>query len=282
MAAQPIIESREIAAPSHDPFAQDSFAFGPREEQIVEYRPTRVPLTELVLSDVPEKMHHVDRVIPSGTSVKAILVSSVDMPCNVFNSTDPQPIKLRLVDDGHLPKKVRAKLKSGIIIGSAFGDLSNERIYIRLERLTQVRADGKFVETEIAGYVSGEDGKYGLKGSVVDKSYKMVENAAISGLFSGLNDYIQAKAYRGGCNVYEPGCGINPCDLATTGLAGGANSAFDMLANYYIKRAEQIRPVISASAGRVVDVTFIHNAEIGDLHTQDRVKRVRELSCREE
>ena len=55
-----------------------------------------------------------------------------------------------------------------------------------------------------------------------------------------------------------------------------------MLTNYYIKRAEQIRPVIKASAGRIVDVTFIHNAELGDLHVQDRVRQIRECSRREE
>jgi conjugal transfer pilus assembly protein TraB len=237
----------------------------------------RVPLSELIISDQTEKLLHVDQVIPAGTSVKAILVSSVDMPCGVFNASDPQPIKLHLIDDGHLPKQVRAKLKGGILIASAYGDLSNERIYIRIERLTQVRSDGKFIETSVAGYVTGEDGKYGLKGVVVDKSYKMVENAAISGFFSGLNQYLQALASKN-CNSCEPGYTIAVSDLASSGVSGGANSAFDMLTNYYIKRAEQIRPVIEASAGRIVDVTFIHNAELGDLHVQEKVRQLREFN----
>lgn len=255
-------------------YSQDPFSFSGTQ---IETPTVRMPLTELIIETAPEKLQHVDQAIPAGTSVKAILVSSVDMPCGVFNSSDPQPIKLRLIDDGHLPHHVRAKLKGGILIASAYGDLSNERIYIRIERMTQVRRDGRFIETSVAGYVTGEDGKYGIKGIVVDKSYKMVENAAISGFFSGVNQYLQATASRN-CNFYEPGCSITATDLASNGAVGGANSAFDTLTNYYIKRAEQIRPVIEASAGRIVDVTFIHKAELGDLYVQEKVRRLRELN----
>lgn len=265
---------------SYDPFAPP---IQPRSDLAPHQIPPRTAFSELVI-DKPcasEKMHHVDQVIPSGTSVKAILVSSVDMPCGVSGSTDPQPVKLRLIDDGRLPKRVRVRLKGSIIIGSAYGDLSNERIYMRIERLTQVRHDGTFIETEVAGYVTGEDGKYGVKGCVVDKSYKMVENAAISGLFNGVSQYLQATATRGCCGIYEPGCcPINAYDLASTSATGCANGAFDVLTNYYIKRAEQIRPVIKASAGRVVDVTFIHNAEMGDLHVQDKIRQIRETNRR--
>ncbi|MFI5343141.1 MAG: TraB/VirB10 family protein [Chlamydiales bacterium] len=256
--------------------ASDPFRYANNIPQIPP--PSRPLLAELIIEDAtPERLQHVDKVIPAGTSVRALLVSSVDMPCGISNHSDPQPIKLRLIDDGHLPKGVRAQLKGGIIIASAYGDLSNERIYIRIERLTQVRGDGKFIETGVTGYVTGEDGKYGIRGIVVDKSYKMVENAAISGLFSGVNQYLQASASKG-TNIYEPGYNINGRDLALQGGYQGANSAFDMLADYYIKRAEQVRPVIQATAGRILDVTFTCNAELGDLHTKEKIKYIREIS----
>lgn len=255
------------------PCSADPFRYEETRSQIPSV--PRALLAELVIENVPDNLQHVDRAIPAGTSVKALLVSSVDMPCGVSNHSDPQPVKLRLIDDGHLPKGVEARLKGGIIIGSAYGDLSNERIYIRIERLTQVRCDGKFIETDVAGYVTGEDGKYGLRGIVVDKSYKMVENAAISGLLSGVNQYLQASASKG-TNIYEPGYNINGRDLALQGGYQGANTAFDMLADYYIKRAEQVRPVIQATAGRMVDVTFTCNAELGDLNTKEKIKHIRE------
>lgn len=258
-------QNQNFISYTNDPFAHQKN----RDEETLQT--PRLPLTELIISDVQDQLQHVDRTIPAGTSVRAILVSSVDMPCGISGPSDPQPIKLRLVDDARLPKKVRVKLKGGILIASAYGDLSNERIYIRLERLTQVRSDGKFIETGVAGFVSGEDGKYGIKGDVVDKSYRMVENAALSGLFSGINDYLQASV----SHYNEPEYQISVGGLASSGANGGASNAFDMLTNYYIRRAEQIRPVIQASAGRLVDVTFIHSAELGDLYVQDKVREIR-------
>lgn len=243
----------------------------------------RVPITEIVIDEAPSKVLHVDRVIPSGTSVKALLVSSVDVPCGIYSSSDPQPVKLRILDDGRLPKQVRAKLKGGIVIASVYGDLSNERVYMRIERLTQVREDGNFIETEVTGYVSGEDGKYGVRGIVVDKSSKLIENAALSGFFSGVSQYFQASASRQNYNFYEPAAcaapyNVNACDMACQGGYQGVCGAFDMLTDYFIRRAEQIRPVIQVMAGRRVDITFTHNAELGDLYTKEKVKQVREKS----
>jgi conjugal transfer pilus assembly protein TraB len=235
-----------------------------------------------------EKILNVRQVIPAGTTVKAVLVSSVDAPCNTFASADPQPVKLRILDDGHLPKGVTAKLKGGIIIASVYGDLSSERVYMRIERLTQVKACGDFIETAVTGFVTGEDGKYGVRGCVVDKSVMMVGNAAVSGFFSGVSQYFQAAAlskYCPPCGPYGAACG--PCgpsgsctpmgyEIAMQGGIQGTCSAFDMLTDYFVKRAEQIRPVIEVTAGRIVDVTFTHNAELGDLYTQEKVQMIRE------
>ena len=164
---------------SRDPFSSSS------QEQTMR----RLPLREISMPVSKDtKIKHVDKAIPAGITVKAILVSSTDAPCSVYSSSDPQPVKLRIIDDGHLPKKVRAKLKGGLIIGSAYGNLSSERVNIRVERLTQAKPNGDFIETEIAGYVTGEDGKYGVRGIVVDKSEQFVGNAAFSGFFGGIRD----------------------------------------------------------------------------------------------
>src|SRR5690606_28627613 len=115
-----------------------------------------------------------------------------------------------------------------------------------LERLTQVTADGEFIETAISGFVSGEDGKYGVRGTVVDKSSKLVSNAALSGLFSGVNQYFQSVArskYCDDCCDYRSGwkdCGYGALQ---EGAFCGSSDAFNALTDYYIKRAEQIRPV---------------------------------------
>lgn len=223
-------------------------------------------------------LHHINRTIPTGTSVKAILLSSVDMPCGVKGGTDPLPVKLRIIADGRLPHSVRALLKSGIVTASVYGDLSSERVYFRLEKLTQVRADGYYIETQVAGYISGEDGKYGLRGVVVDKSSQLIENALLSGFLSGASDFFQATAT---ARLYPLNCVEGPGNsnwkqtsgqFAVAGGSGGVANALDALTDYFIKRAEQIRPVIQITPGRIVDITFLESADLGDLYTHERVR----------
>lgn len=226
-----------------------------------------------------EKVQHVDQVIPAGTSVRAILVSSVDAPCGVFANSDPYPIKLRILGDTVLPNNLRVKLKGGLVIASAYGDLSSERVYVRVERMTQPKPNGEFVETDITGFVSGEDGKYGIRGVVADKSGKLIESAAFSGFFSGLSQYLQATVNTQ--NLSQATMGL-PNDakwdvLKNSGLQGVTNS-MDKITEYYVKRAEQLQPVIQIEAGRVVDITFTYGAEMGDLHTKDKVKKIRDAN----
>lgn len=235
----------------------------------------RQPLREVMMPESRDKIHHVDEMIPAGTTVKALLVSSLDAVCGVFSTSDPTPIKLRILDNGHLPKCVNVKLKGGILIGSAYGNISSERVYMRLERLTQVQPNGDFVETGVTGYVSGEDGKYGVRGLVVDKSSKAVANAAASGFLAGVSQTLQS-AFSRNKNV-DSGNSYNlGFDIAAQGGASGSTSGLDMLAEYYIKRAEQIQPVIEVNAGRIVEVTFTLGVPTGDFHGKEVFKKIRQ------
>ena len=258
---------RAIPKPFNDPFFE-----APRE---IIASPIFAPLVEFCMDEPIETIGTVNRTVPAGTTVKALLVSSVDADCGVYSSTDPIPVKLRLLDDGHLPKGVDVHLKGAIIIGSAFGNISSERVHMRIERLTQVNSEGQFVETEVAGYVSGEDGKYGVRGTVVDKSSKIIANAAISGLFSEAGQILQSAVGSYRIDNLNTNQAVSSPFMA--GM-GGTSNAFDMLADYYIKRADHVQPVIQVTAGRIVDVTFTHGAQLGDLHTQDQVKALREKS----
>lgn len=256
-------------------------SFDPFQTPILEESFSSVPFSPLasVTCVEPTNLHHVNHTIPTGTTVKAILLSSVDMPCGVNTSADPLPVKLRIIADGRLPNQVRARLKQGVITASVYGDLSSERVYFRLEKLAQVRKDGYFIETEVAGYVSGEDGKYGMRGTVVDKSAFLVEQALLSGFLGGTSSLFEAFA-AARLNTFSPcnGTNFNPNfgqtvgQLGIAGTTGGVTNALDMLTDYFIKRAEQLRPIIQITAGRIVDITFSESADLGDLYTHEKVR----------
>lgn len=260
----------------NDLFSHTEDPFLPiRNENDIQDVPRKPPLKEVVASKAKRNISNVDKAIPPGTTVKAILVSSIDAPCGVYSRSDPQPVKLRILDNAHLPKAVQAKLKGGLLIASAFGDISSERVYMRIESLTKVESNGEFIETSVTGFVSGEDGKFGVRGVVVDKSEKIITNAARSGFLGGLGNILQSAVGKHDVNQYS-------IDMVKSGCASGASNAFDMLSEYYIRRAEQVMPIIQVTAGRLVDITFTHQAELGDLYTKDKVKEIREKSRRED
>ncbi len=275
--------STNIISSSKDPFISPSRFFAPpppppssslnlpkKEERIL-----KPPLRAYTIKEEEvKKVFNVNKMVPAAVSVKALLVSSVDAVCGIYANSDPVPVKLRLLDDGHLPKGVTVKLKGSLVLASAYGNLSNERVYMRLERLTQVNAKGEAIETEVVGYVTGEDGKFGVRGTVIDRSVKIVKNAAASGFLGGIGQVLQASVTKHpvDCwNTYSVGA-----DAATKSAANGVSSAFDMLAEYYIKRAEQVQPVLQVGAGRIVDITFTHGFAKGDLHTKEKLREIRQ------
>lgn len=224
--------------------------------------------------------------IPPGTYVKAILLSAVDVGVGVNVSADPQPALLRLLGEGHLPNKACSHLKRCHIVGSTVGDLSSERAFIRLEKLSCVDIrTGQIVETDVSGYITGEDGKNGLAGMVVDRSGRMISRAMIVGILSSvgnvvqgfaaakLNESLASKLGNGGIqnNVMTADSRNNVQGLSGIGSSGGGagsgvnlgGGAFDKLADYYIKRAEQLQPVIQINAGRVVHIVFTKGSNLG-------------------
>lgn len=279
--SRPLPTSEPFASPSTSPFFSPPVppkgiqTLPPISEEIC---PLRAPIREFSMKETPKKFFSVNEVVPAAVSVKAVLVSSVDAVCGVYANSDPVPVKLRLLDDAHLPKGVTVKLKGCLVLASAYGNISNERVYMRLERLTQVNTKGEAIETEVVGYVSGEDGKFGLRGTVIDRSAKIVKNAAASGFLGGVGQVLQASVSRNSIdswNTYTVGT-----NAAAQGAANGASSAFDMLAEYYIRRAEQVQPVLQVNAGRIVDITFTHGFALGDLNTKEKLRTIRQRSMR--
>lgn len=268
-----------------DPFSSPSSLFtqSPHPPHLMNYsslgeakieKLMKAPLREYAMQEKEKAAFSVEDVVPAAVSVKALLVSSVDAICGVYANSDPVPVKLRILDDAHLPKGVDVKLKGCLVLASAYGNISNERVYMRLERLTQVDRKGNAVETEVVGFVSGEDGKFGLRGTVIDRSGKIIKNAAASGFLGGIGQVLQAAVTKtpvDSWNTYAVGK-----EAAAKGAANGASSAFDLLAEYYIKRAEQIQPVLQVNAGRIVDITFTHGFAMGDLNIKEKLREIRQ------
>ena len=201
-----------------------------------------------------------DNTIPAGAFAGAVMVGGVDASTSIQASNDPRPVLLRVTDHGTLPRKFKSDLCGCHVLAACYGDISSERVYMRLEKLTCTeRKTGEIVEMTVNGYVAGEDGRAGLRGVVVDRAGESMRNAAVGGFLSGMGNFLSQSHNP---VTFSPMNGLaqtNPMtnpEMLKFGAAKGASGALEKYAEFYIKRAEQMQPVIQVQAGRRVDIVF--------------------------
>lgn len=231
--------------------------------------------------DLKNKIKTVDDFIPAGAFARTVLLSGLDASASMTASSDPRPMLLRIVNPGTLPRRFQSDLKDCHCLAAAYGDLSSERIYARLEKLTCVIIhSGEIIETQVAGYIAGSDGKAGIRGRVASKDGQFLGRSLVGGVFSGLssvanpaNRQAQINPFSAGNpNISAPSMG----QMFISGMSQGATTALDRLSQYYIDRAEQLQPVIQVDAGQVVDIVFTEGTSIGDQTVKHKIEHVRD------
>ena len=219
--------------------------------------------------------------LPAGAFAKAILLGGVDASTSISSQADPRPVLLRVTDHGNLPRKFKSDLKACHILVSCYGDLSSERVYMRLEKLTCTeRLTGEISETQVAGYVVGEDGRAGVRGVVVDKAGPLIRNSLVGGFFSGMGQFFGAQQQRSTFPVSPLGQTqfLAPQQMLTAGVSQGASNALEKYADFFINRAEQLQPVLQVAAGREVDVVFTQGTKFGETTVRQSLSKIRNRS----
>ena len=200
----------------------------------------------------------VEGKVPAGSRVEGTLLSGLSVSTAVQSMGDPQPVIIRLREDAYLPRGWRAPLKDAVVVGKCHGDLSSERAYCILETLSYVEASGEIVEEKIEGWVFGEDGRYGLRGKVVDRSDSAIRQSFLAGIFSGMANFFQANTSSGVFPVSPFGQtnAMKPSEMLKAGGSKGVGKALDRLAKFAIERAERMSPVIMINPGRSIDIVL--------------------------
>ena len=197
----------------------------------------------------------------TGTFAKATLLNGVEAPTGGQANGNPMPILMELTDAAVLPNRYRSDLKRCFVTATATGDLSSERVLIRLDRLSCITDDEDTIDVKLTGYVTGEDGKTGLKARVVTRSGQAIANALLVGTLSGLGEAVSLAAQDSSTNF--AGTVTNSVNNPwRAGIGSGMEDALDRIADYYLKLADKIFPVLEVDAGRTVDIVITQSASI--------------------
>ena len=202
----------------------------------------------------------ISEYVVSGSFARCVLLTGVVAETNADLDNSQQPILLRLVDAGIFSKGYKTKqIKEAVIIGECYGNISSERAICRLLTLSMIKTDGSVIERPVDGWIVGEDGRPGVKGVIVDKSSNVARMAILNGILSGIAGFFQNQA------VAKDIIALNDLDSIKAGASSGVGNALQKLADYAIKRSEQMSPVIVIGAGRTVDIVFKKGFPLKDV-----------------
>lgn len=198
--------------------------------------------------------------LPKGSILTGILITGLDAPTQADAKAEPVPVLVRLKKEAILPNYARIEeVRECFALMAGYGDLSSERANLRGESITCVRQDGAVIEKDFGGFAVGEDGKAGLKGTLVSRNSTVLANTMMAGFASGMasmfdvNPVPVISTSSDGKQQYQD---VFSTDAVQGGAAKGASQAMDKLADYYMELADAMHPVIEIGAGRVVDMVI--------------------------
>ena len=207
-------------------------------------------------------------ILLTGSFVKVALLNGVDAGTSSQTRSNPEPVLLRVQDNAVLPGSAQFRLRSCFMLGSAYGSLSSERVYIRLAELSCVNRRHRLVLSQpVRGYVVDSDSMLGLRGVVIDRQGAKIGKALLAGFAQGLSNALGGA--QGVMTTSAIGTLSTISGSAAVRAAGlsGAASASSELAQFYLQQAESIFPVIRVRGGRLATAVFTSNVplEWGDI-----------------
>ena len=207
--------------------------------------------------------------LPPNSIAVAKVIVGVDAAAGVQSQTDPLPVVLRITgparsvyDNGRL---LTTNIAGCLVNGAARGDLSSEKVYVKLQRMTCPQPNGRYAVSDVKGFIAF-GGKTGVRGRVVSREGSLIGQAFLAGLAGGFGRGFSANtsSLMTGTNVsvngQRPKLGAG--EILEGGLGEGVATSADMVSKYLIERAEQYQPVIEMPTGIDVEIVFLEGVFI--------------------
>jgi len=149
-------------------------------------RPEAPPL---VIEDSPE-------YLPPNSYAPARVIVGVDASAGVASQSDPLPVVLRITGPARSVlqngKVLTTRIEGCVVNGAARGDLSSEKVYVKLARMTCDQPGGRVSVSEVKGFIAFA-GKSGVRGRVVSREGSLISQALLAGIVGGFG---RARSFR--------------------------------------------------------------------------------------
>lgn len=210
-----------------------------------------------VKAKVSYKANPYSGLLPAGAFAPIALLNGLDAGTASANQSNPQPVLMNVLDQATLPGSAKYRLKSCFVLSSAYGDLSAERVYFRLAQLSCIDKNDRLVmTTPVQGYVVDSDGKLGMRGTIADRQGAKLGKALLAGFAQGLGSAFGSAQSTMTSSALGAVTSVTGADALKQSGLQGASTAATQLAQFYLKEAQNIFPVISIDAGRTGSMVF--------------------------
>jgi len=197
--------------------------------------------------------------------MNALLVTGVSAPTFSEGAANPKPIILNIMGEQYLANGFKANLDGCFAMATASGNIITSRAEMLITKITcNYKKNGKMYEISqnVKGWVIGSDGKYGVKGLLVDSSGKILTKSMVMGILQGFSNAIvqTTSAYTAQQASSNTGTGNSPnyTNIATNGLIQGAGqgfaNGFSVISGYYKKLLDAYFPYVDVKAGKKVTI----------------------------
>ena len=204
----------------------------------------------------PQTRLNPNRYVPSNTSVRAVILGGADADASVNGQSKNNGVMLfKFLEDGTLPNGQHSRLRGCRVSGNAYGDISSERAFATLYKISCAHPGEPIIDKEVTGWVFF-NGKVGVKGVPLMRDNKIMQWAGISGALSGIASAAQYAQSVQSISSFGAASVVPQSNIGPYAAYGGASKAADVLSQYYVKRAEQYHPVIQVGSGNVVTIVF--------------------------
>jgi len=199
-------------------------------------------------------------ISPSGSIARAVLLTGV-----YATEGNSYPVLLEIVGPLYETKReINDIVLYSFVIGEALGDISSARVYVRLQSIALYLKDGQVKTLPVKGFATdARDGTYGVQGKVMQRDGSFLGLSLLASFIGGVGDAVAAA---GRLTTTVPTSGgmyqvsqIDSTKIWEVAAASGISQAASQLSERYMKKAEEIRPVVCIEPGVIIDVILIND-----------------------
>ncbi len=195
--------------------------------------------------------------LTAGSVISGTLINGSYVPTGSNASNDPMPGIFRIKREALMPNfNVSDEVKECVIVASAKPKIESTRVDYRASTITCIRDDGTATEDSIKAVATGRDGSTGVPATLISRNGDMLGKTATAEFLRGLTEIFSQTSLEVNSDdgVYAIS-GKQIAQLTGSAALGGAGTAMERLADYYMSLADKMQPTLKVSPG--VEVDFI-------------------------